>query len=634
MNKFHSIFALLFSAVLCGNAAVLPAEKMLPNDTLVLFSIPDFTRLREIYHNSPQGRFWTEPAMKPFADKFMSKLQSEFIAPLEHDMGVHFSDYTNLLQGQITFALVQDGWTGKDKDTNEPATILLLDTKDKSALVKSNLTDLKKKWVDSGKTARTEKIRDVEFSVVVVSSNDVPKSLQKKPATSPDAPPPLDDPDAKPAPPKPIYIGQAESLVIIGNSPRAIEKILAAMSGGSVNTLSDQAVYSSVAAMAHDAPVFGWVNVKAFVDVFLHKSEGDDNAPNPLGIDPAKLVTALGFGGLKNIAFNFRSSPEGSQINLVVGLPESERTGIFKILAGVAKDCNPPPFVPADVAKFQRWRLDGHKLWDTIHQIANEMSPGSVGGIDFMIGSAEKAAQEKDPSFDIQKNLFGNLGDDIISYQKNPKSATFEDIGSPPSIYLIGSPNPEQLGNALKSLLVLYQAPTTREFLGHKIYSVPLPPSPGPKGEPRPARSIGYTINNGYVAISGEPAMLEEFLRSGTADAKSLRDLPGLADATQKIGGSGTSLFGYANDSENMRIFFDAIKKDTATDPLASLNTLAMVSGMNTGKTSFKDWVDVSLLPSFDQISKYFYFTIYSGQTAPEGFYFKGFSPTPPALKK
>ncbi len=635
MKKFTILFVALFSAALCTPAAVLPAEKLLPGDTLVLFSIPDFSKVREIYRNSPQGRFWSDPSMKPFTDKFMVKLQSELITPLERDMGIHLTDYTNVLQGQLTLALVQNGWSGKDKDPNEPAALIILDSKDKSGWLKTNLADLKKKWVDAGKTVRTEKIRDVDFSAVVISTNDIPKTLKKKPAnSSPDAPEPMEDPD-KNAPKKPLYIGQAESLLIIGNSPKPIEKVLAAMSGGSVNVLNDQAAYSSVSAMAHDAPVFGWFNLKAFVDAFLRRAENaDDNAPSPLGFEPAKLISALGFTGLKTAAFNYRYASDGAQFNFVLGVPEAERTGFFKILAGVAKDYNPPPFVAADAAKFQRWRLDGRKLWDTIHKIAADTSPGSVGGIDFMIGSAEKAAQEKDPTFDIQKSLFGNLGDDLITYQKNPKSASFEDISSPPSIYLIGSPNPEQLANAIKSLLVLYQQPTTREFLGHKIYSVPVPSAPGPKGEPRPAHSIGYTFNNGYVAISSEPSMLEEFLRSGSGDTKSLRDLPGLADATQKVGGSGTSLFGYQNDSENMRFFLEALKKDAASDPLASLNTLAMVSGMNPSQTKLSDWIDISLLPSFDQIAKYFYFSVYSGQAAPDGLYFKAYAPMPPGLKK
>ena len=40
--------------------------------------------------------------MKPFHDKFMAKWNEEFVAPLERDLGVKLSDFTDLPQGQLT----------------------------------------------------------------------------------------------------------------------------------------------------------------------------------------------------------------------------------------------------------------------------------------------------------------------------------------------------------------------------------------------------------------------------------------------------------------------------------------------------------------------------------------------------
>ena len=77
---------------------------------------------------------------------------------MEHDLGIHFADYTALPQGQLTLAMVQGGWQGKDKEDQMPGVLLLVDTKDKSDQLKSNLAELKKKWVDApGKTVKTEK---------------------------------------------------------------------------------------------------------------------------------------------------------------------------------------------------------------------------------------------------------------------------------------------------------------------------------------------------------------------------------------------------------------------------------------------------------------------------------------------
>ena len=48
---------------------------------------------------------------------------------------------------------------------------------------------------------------------------------------------------------------------------------------------------------------------------------------------------------------------------------------------------------------------------------------------------------------------------------------------------------------------------------------------------------------------------------------------------------------------------------------------------------SFRQWVDFSLLPSFDTVAKYFSFSVYGGSFTPDGFALKFFMPTPPQLR-
>ena len=71
-RKWLTLNGLLFlaSPFLAGNsrAAIPSAEKLLPDDTLVLFTVPDFAKLREVYKASPQSKFWNDPAMKPLTE--------------------------------------------------------------------------------------------------------------------------------------------------------------------------------------------------------------------------------------------------------------------------------------------------------------------------------------------------------------------------------------------------------------------------------------------------------------------------------------------------------------------------------------------------------------------------------------
>src|SRR2546427_11727916 len=69
--------------VLNVGASVPAPEKILPDDTLVVFTVPDFGKLRDIYQASPQRQLWNDPAMKPFKEKFVSKWKTEFVRPLE-----------------------------------------------------------------------------------------------------------------------------------------------------------------------------------------------------------------------------------------------------------------------------------------------------------------------------------------------------------------------------------------------------------------------------------------------------------------------------------------------------------------------------------------------------------------------
>lgn len=415
------LLAVALGACLRAGAAVPPADKLLPGDTLAVLTIPDYSKTMEIYSNVPQARLWSDPALQPFRTKLTDKLKASVIAPLEHELGIHFDDYTSLPQGQLTFAVVQDGWQGNPNDTRTPALVLLVDTKDKSAQLKSNLTDLRKKWVDAGKTVKTEKIRDVEFSAIALSAHDLPKSLRGASGAGDGA-----DADARPADAaggskEMIYIGQADSLLIMANSTRVIEKILSAMSGGGAATLSDLPAFAANReAMFRDANDYGWVNLHLLVEALKHSLPPDSSAD--AAVAPGKIVAAVGLEGLKTAAFSTTFTPDGGQATLLLGVPEDARSGIFKLLAGEPKDSLPPAFVPADAIKFQRYRLDGQKLWDGLTKMVGEISPQGKGGIDFAIGSAEASAKEKNPDFDIKKDLFGNLGDDLICTRKSPKA--------------------------------------------------------------------------------------------------------------------------------------------------------------------------------------------------------------------
>src|ERR1043165_255295 len=226
MNRNFNLFALWVGLSSALQAAVPSPEKLLPADTLAVITVPDCAKARAAYEANASTQLWRDPAMKPFTEKLKTKLKEEFITPLERQLGVKFEDYSGLAQGQITFAVLQNGWPGNS--TPLPAWLLLVDTKDKSGQLKTNLADLKKKWLEAGKTLKAEKIRDVEFTTLKVSGRDLAQTLEKSFSDSK-----TDKEDKKSDSDLEVTIGQSDSLLIAASDPKAVEKILILQSGSS-----------------------------------------------------------------------------------------------------------------------------------------------------------------------------------------------------------------------------------------------------------------------------------------------------------------------------------------------------------------------------------------------------------------
>ena len=637
-------FKFCFLAALCGltlaaGAAIPPAEKLLPADTLGMMTVPDWDKARLAYGDFPMAKLWRDPAMKPFADKFFNKFKEEVLAPLERELGVKLENYADLLHGQFTLAVTQNGWEGEVSQM--PGFVLLLDSKNKGDLLKKHLAELKKKWGDSGKQIKTEKIRDVEFTTLFLSSADLAKTFDKAfPWAKGDKS--SEDSSVKPADEKiPIMVGQSESLLLVGNNPKDFEKILSRLAGGAAPGLAELPAYeANHAAMFRDALVFGWIHFKPIMTVISKKAaeaSAKGGAPNPIGANPDKIIEVLGLAGIKTLAFNLNQSSDGLFLNMFLGAPEPRR-GLLKLLAVEAKEASPPPFVSAEVTKFNRWRLDDQKTWATLEAMVKEISPQLNTVVQMTLDAAGK---DKDPNFDVRKNLIGNLGNDIITFEKPPRGANLAAIESAPALTLIGSPKAESLAVAIKGIASLLPGdsaePKEREFLGRKIYSLKLPATPSPDGLKMVEKTLSFAASGGYVALSTDVALLEEFLRNSESSGKKLAETAGLSEAAQKVGGLNTGWFGYENQGETLRVLLETLKQDpNALERLFapfSAISLTGATGGGVGKSA-KDWFDVSLLPSFDKLAKYFHFTVLAVNANADGYYFKTFSPTPPLLRK
>jgi hypothetical protein len=363
------------------------------------------------------AQLWRDPEMKAFRDKFLEKFKTDVLTPLERELGIKFEDYSSLARGQLTLAMTRKNW--EDKTNQSFGWLLILDTRDKSDQLKKNLSDLRKKWVDSGKQIKTDKIRDIEFTTLIFDENDIDKVLKnvfRKDKPEKDA---SSLSNEKATNKIELMVGQVESLLLVGNNSKALEKVLIRQAGGAVPALAEQPAFeSSYSSMFREALSYGWVNLEPITESLISQAAEDADARSarqPFPLD--KTLVALGLRSLKTAAFTFNETPEGSIAGLSLKVPESGRKGLFKILGIETKDANPPPFVPADTIKFNRWRVDGQKAWSALEATLVAISP-QMGGVIKLI--METAGKDKDPDFDLRKALVANLGDDFILFQEVP----------------------------------------------------------------------------------------------------------------------------------------------------------------------------------------------------------------------
>lgn len=633
-------FNLALRLICAAAAPVPPVEKLLPDDTLAVVTAPDFPKLQALLRQAPLRQLWNDPAMKPFRDKFIAKWQDEIVKPLERDLDLRFADFAGLPQGQFTVAFTQDSWDGKSDA--EPAFLLLLDAKEKSGQLRTNLVDIRKKWVDAGKTLRTEKIRDVEFAILTLTTNDTPKTLKK--FLAPATPPAEGESGAVKQPEKKseLAIGQWESLLIIGSSLKPVEKVVAHVTGGAAPALAEVATFEADRlAQFRDAPLYAWVNVKLIVEVF---NKVPVAKPSPVAgeappVEIKTLLAACGFAGVRTLAGSYRDTGDGTMLQLTCAAPAGERTGLFKMLAAEARDAAPPPFVPADAVKFQRVRLDCPKVWAAFEKMLGDISPSWARVLNDLVTDANKEGRKRDAGFDVNRDIIANLGDDLMWWRKPPRGNTLDQLNNPPGALLLSSPNAEKLALSLRSFFaaVMPQAsqPQEREFLGRKIYSATPPLFAPPESAKAPPPVVHYAASGGYVGFSQDVALLEEWLRSGENPPKPLRDAAGLTDAIQKAGGAGGGWLAYESQAELARAMFETLKKDAgaATNAIAG-GALAGSVNLPAEGRGLLDWLDFSLLPPWESVARYFHFTVTTGSANAEGLTYRYFSPTPPGLKK
>ncbi len=605
---------------------------------------PDWGQATAAGEALPLVQMWRDPVMKPALTKIGERWQANVLTPLERQWGLRLPELLSLPRGQVTLALVPPG---ARTATTRPGVIFLADCGTNAPQLATNLAALKQRWVEAGRNWRAEKLQGRDFAAFSLGGT-TPESLreaffprrvfQDVPGEEPSRTPPRPTAAAG-AKGREFFVGQADSLLVISDSAPLIEAVLARVTGRELPTLASQAAFARHgAACFRNARLCGWANLGALL---TRDAASDTNgmpagliAQNPenalfMPLRTASLLRALGLETVEGAAFRYAVTPDGVESELRLDVRGGQRPRLLDGLAGTSADCAPPPFVPAGAVEFDRWRFSGPKALEALGGALDSLSPRFSSAWDFLLDTAADAAKLKNPDFDLRQSLAAGLGEDFLHWD----IATSGPTGGNRSVYLLSSPDPERLVEALKALMVLLpQAEgetADREFLGRKIYSIPLPVLPGVSAAFQGPRSLAYAATAGYVVLATEATLVEEFLRGAGTGAKPLRELATLDQCRARVTGPGACAFGYWSQKLLAQAGLEAMAKRPPSGaelapflPLPALIAEPMADELNLG-----GMIEPALLPPFEKIARYFHFSVYGLSASDNGFTLKCFSP-------
>lgn len=624
----------LVAAPITSSAA--DPETLVPTNTVAALATPDFPGLRQAAARAPLVRFWNDPSMAAFTARASQTWKAGFSASVANMMGTTWTNLLNLCQGQVTLA-----FTGGTNTGTPGGMLLLIDTASRAGELGAFLSALSAAWTNSGNSVRGEIILEQKFLALAFPRQNVPQTIRdifplngSAIASSTNLGPFAE-----------LLVGKLNSWLILGTRKADLEQVCAALSGTrSTPSFARQFGANHPVILPH-AILYGWVDPAPLLGVLAR-----DYPLPPAGaagptddITPEVLIKASGLGKVRNLFFSASEVSGGLLYQMTWAVPEAERQGILRLLAAESKPCVPLPLVPPDAVEFDRWRVDGRKAWATLQQIFTGISPHWTNSAALILETANAAARLKDPTFDINTNLFGNLGDDIIIMERPPLNLSPEAIDSPPTIYLLGSPNPPQLAAALSSIFIFLdreaETPQTRELAGVTIRSVPLPALPFGLSQTAaitPPRRLHYAPVQGYVALSTDAAFLEHVLLATNPPASNILAQADFPTAAQQVVDPATGLFGFNHRLNLMRSLWPAARN--ATNAMAH-STAGFDYGFLPGLAALVlpsnpvDWIDLKLLPPVNSVEKYFHYSVYGGASSTNGITWKMFEPTPPGLK-
>lgn len=547
----YSLSFILSSAVgLVGSLyAVVPAARLVDEQTPFAILIEDLPAVRQQWIGSPWERTWNDAQTKAFLAPLRARMKiDQWDETLRAESGYTMDELVGMATGQMLFAISGDLVDAVVRDEPRPPAFLfaieVTGNEEKVAAVLSNAT--------AKDPEQQDEVEDYDGVTLHVS---VARHDEENP-----------DDDTQ------TYWALTAGYCLLSLDRDTIQTAIDAARGNGVDAPLEQNPRFQEARerSGEGAGVFFFANIEGFYRSALAVAKAREAAAaqpvNPMGFSAEAVLQGLGLDTWREVYLNVRLG--AAETRLHGGLTYSERRGLTEVLAYTDEPSPRPDWVPSSwltVASGSLSLSKGFAALETMLDAINPMMAGMVQG--------QLRAFDRKAGIDLKRDLIGTTGTEIVTAYAAPPGFPAGRIPSSTeidqffSVSLKDSATFLRALEALKSLLgpAADKMLPSRDYLGTPI--VTFTPAVRPD-ENAPARRIHYAVTHDHVFIGvGSPATIEAALRGLAGGQPSFWARTEVEAALQQVPAGAVGL-GY---------------QDTGVVLASVVEMLAMIPPTNTG---------------------------------------------------
>lgn len=568
-------------AIVAGLSTVCPAtaapfEKSLPADSLVFFNIANVSDLKTRVSETSLAHLFHDEAMKPFVDGLASEVQV-LLDTVEQLTTISVNEMLSLPTGQVSLAVQLD----TENPNALPAIYFLADCKGKESSLKDIIGKITTFAEENGIA------KEMVGDLTVYTAGDPAQRQQ-------------------------VCYGIKGSVLLLGNDPEGMGKVVASLDAGADESLGASEKFSAFRDRAG-----GTGQIELYVDLTKAIEYAADQGQPEFSM----AVGMLGLNAFDSagISIVFGEDDNDSCLQLLVNTRGT--SPLFNLLKMPAKPIKPETWVPADTVGYTSFNWDVDTFYDTLVGMINAVQPGAMEQVEAMLAGPDP----NNPLLNIKNDLIGPLGNRISVVT----DYIVEDNTPNPRILLAWElENSAKLTELFDRLMALAGGALpleTKSVNGNTVYTFPLGDlvaAQMPEGQmPFKLGVFGFTITKTHLMLATHVELLDKCLNSsggGLAEAEHYKMLAAKMPAE-------VSLLGITRTDEEAKASWGYIKSGKLAELLRS--GLEAQPDVGPYLSSIVDALDGSNLPEFEKVAKYF---VPSGSYAimdDKGIIYKSFVP-------